>query len=51
MASKLKRTPLFGYDGSLGIPILPQQIKKHNKVSVRHFGFNVDNGITIENAP
>ena len=32
MASKLKRTPLFGYDGSLGIPILPPQIKKQNKV-------------------
>lgn len=23
MASKLRRTPLFGYDGNLGIPILP----------------------------
>jgi hypothetical protein len=32
MASKLKRTPLFGYDGSLGIPILPPQMKKQNKV-------------------
>ena len=23
MASKLRRTPLFGYDGNLGIPIIP----------------------------
>jgi len=27
--SKLKRTPLFGYDGNLGIPIIPQ-IKQMN---------------------
>ena len=24
MASKLRRTPLFGYDGNLGIPIMPK---------------------------
>ena len=25
MASKLRRTPLFGCDGNLGIPIIPKQ--------------------------
>ena len=27
MSSKMRRTPLFGYDGNLGIPIIPSKPK------------------------
>ena len=35
MSSKLRRTPLFGYDGNLGIPIIPpsNSTNKTNKNS------------------
>ena len=26
MSSKMRRTPLFGYDGNLGIPIIPPKV-------------------------
>lgn len=37
MASKLRRTPLFGYDGNLGIPILPSTNGKANQT----YGYQV----------
>ena len=33
MSSKLRRTPLFGYDGNLGIPIIPPKNSSNNKAS------------------
>ena len=27
MSTKVKRTPLFGHDGNLGIPIIPRDTK------------------------
>ena len=35
--SKLKRTPLFGYDGNLGIPIIPKM--KQMSLQVRNMLF------------
>ena len=33
MASKLRRTPLFGCDGNLGIPIIPKQGNSNGSAS------------------
>lgn len=33
MASKLRRTPLFGYDGNLGIPLMPPNSANSSKVN------------------
>ena len=44
MASKLRRTPLFGYDGNLGIPIMPASstaTTKNNDGSSQDFGYKV----------
>ena len=46
MASKLRRTPLFGYDGNLGIPIIPASstaTTKSNDGSHQDFGYKVRN--------
>jgi hypothetical protein len=53
MASKLRRTPLFGYDGNLGIPILPApSTAKGNDAGSADYGFKVSilsglNGVWI----
>jgi hypothetical protein len=53
MASKLRRTPLFGYDGNLGIPILPApSAAKGNDAGSADYGFKVSilsglNGVWI----
>ena len=45
MSSKLRRTPLFGYDGNLGIPIIPppssskQSNSSHTSTPAK-FGFD-----------
>ena len=42
MASKLRRTPLFGYDGNLGIPILPPaSSSKNNDPASKDYGYKV----------
>jgi len=46
MASKLRRTPLFGYDGNLGIPIIPASstaTTKSSDGSHQDFGYKVRN--------
>ena len=34
MSTKVKRTPLFGHDGNLGIPIIPRDTKVITKVII-----------------
>ena len=34
MSTKVKRTPLFGHDGNLGIPIIPRDTKVMNLLSL-----------------
>ena len=49
MASKLRRTPLFGCDGNLGIPIIPKQgnsngsSTKSSQKSSSSYGYKVCN--------
>jgi hypothetical protein len=42
MASKLRRTPLFGYDGNLGIPIIPSKPKERSAGTTFKVGFDVN---------
>lgn len=46
MASKLRRTPLFGYDGNLGIPIIPAP-EKRNEARPPDYGYKVGNEVML----
>ena len=55
MASKLRRTPLFGCDGNLGIPIIPKQgnsngsATKSQKKSSSSYEYKVYKNATVLN--